>query len=95
MPLMLETAGSPCIEPYITGLYQHALTTMRIAFDTLLIPGHEWDTGEIPEHNVISIHGIYEKRAGTDERMEECRNYFYTSVNAYTHYTFHVFLYAK
>ena len=62
---VLETAGSPCIEPYITGLYQHAVAAMHIVFDALLIPGHEWDTGEIPEHNVISIHGIYEERQGT------------------------------
>lgn len=63
MPLMLETVGSPCIEPYITG-HQYALTAIHIAFDTLLIPGHEWDTREIPEHNVVSIHGIYEERVG-------------------------------
>ena len=50
---------------YITGLYQHALAAMHIAFDALLIPGHERDTGEIPEHNVISICGIYEERPGT------------------------------
>ena len=62
---MLETAGGPCLEPYIASLYQHTLTAMHIAFDTLLIPGHERDTGEIPEHNVISIHGIYEERPGT------------------------------
>ena len=37
------------------------LAAMHIAFDALLIPGHEWDTGEIPEHNVISVHGIYEE----------------------------------
>ena len=64
MPPMLETAGGPCLEPYIASLYQHTLTAMHIAFDTLLIPGHERDTGEIPEHNVISIHGIYEERPG-------------------------------
>lgn len=61
MSPVLETAGSPSLEPYITGLYQHALAAMHIAFDALLIPGHEWDTGEIPEHNVISICGIYEE----------------------------------
>ena len=38
---------------------------MHIAFDAFLILGHEWDTGEISEHNVISIHGIYEERPGT------------------------------
>ena len=65
MSPVLETAGSPSLEPYITGLYQHALAAMHIAFDALLIPGHEWDTGEIPEHNVISICGIYEERPGT------------------------------
>lgn len=65
MSPVLETAGSPSLEPYITGLYQHALAAMHIAFDALLIPGHERDTGEIPEHNVISIHGIYEERPGT------------------------------
>lgn len=65
MPPMLETAGSPCIEPYIACLYQHALTAMHIAFDALFILGHERDTGEIPEHDVISIHGIYEERPGT------------------------------
>ena len=37
---------------------------MHIAFDVLFIPGHERDTGEIPEHNVISIHVIYEERPG-------------------------------
>ena len=64
MSPMFETAGCPCLEPYIASLYQHTLTAMHIAFDTLLIPGHERDTGEIPEHNVISIHGIYEERPG-------------------------------
>lgn len=46
MSPVLETAGSPSLEPYITGLYQHALAAMHIAFDALLIPGHEWDTGD-------------------------------------------------
>ena len=46
MSSVLETAGSPSLEPYITGLYQHALAAMHIAFDALLIPGNEWNTGE-------------------------------------------------
>jgi hypothetical protein len=61
---MFETAGCPCLEPYIACLYQYTFTAMHIAFDALFIPGHERDTGEIPEHNVISIHVIYEERPG-------------------------------
>lgn len=53
MPPMLETAGSPCLEPYIACLYQQTLTAMHIAFDTLFVTGHEWNTGKIPEYNVI------------------------------------------
>ena len=41
MSPVLETAGSPSLEPYITGLYQHALAAMHIAFDALLIPGQD------------------------------------------------------
>lgn len=44
MPPMLETAGSPCLEPYIACLYQQTLTAMHIAFDTLFVTGHEWNT---------------------------------------------------
>ena len=64
MSPMFETAGCPCLEPYIACLYQYTFTAMHIAFDALFIPGHERDTGEIPEHNVISIHVIYEERPG-------------------------------
>lgn len=62
---MLETAGSPCLEPYIACLYQQTLTAMHIAFDTLFVTGHEWNTGKIPEYNVISIYGIYKEQPGT------------------------------
>ena len=65
MSPMFETAGCPCLEPYIACLYQYTFTAMHIAFDALFIPGHERDTGKIPEHDVISIHGIYEERSGT------------------------------
>ena len=65
MPPMLETAGCPCLEPYIACLYQHTLTAMHIAFDTLFVTGHEWNTGKIPEYNVISIYGIYKEHPGT------------------------------
>lgn len=65
MAPMLETAGSPCLEPYIACLYQQTLTAMHIAFDTLFVTGHEWNTGKIPEYNVISIYGIYKEQPGT------------------------------
>ena len=65
MAPMLETAGSPCLEPYIARLYQQTLTAMHIAFDTLFVTGHEWNTGKIPEYNVISIYGIYKEHPGT------------------------------
>jgi hypothetical protein len=38
---------------------------MHIAFDTLFVTGHEWNTGKIPEYNVISIYGIYKEQPGT------------------------------